>query len=171
MMKKSSKIQTHRLELKPYSDSDLDDMVGILCNDEIKKTFMIPDFKTKEDAINMFYHLKERALSVEHFEYGVYLNSQLIGFVNEVEIYKETIEIGYVIHPNFKNQGYATEVLSAALKELFRIGYAVVKAGLFEENIASRRVMEKCGLIITKQEDDIEYQGIIHHCIYFEKKK
>lgn len=170
MITKTSKIQTARLELKPYSDNDLEDMVCILCNDEIKKTFMIPDFETKEDAIKLFYKLKERSLVEEHFEYGVYLNGQLIGFVNDVEIHKDIIEIGYVIHPNFKNQGYATEALAAVLKELFRIGYTVVKAGLFEENVASRRVMEKCGMKMTKQEDNIEYRGNIHRCIYFEMK-
>jgi RimJ/RimL family protein N-acetyltransferase len=169
VLKKASRIQTNRLELKPYSDSDLEDMVCILCNDEIKKTFMIPDFETKDDAIKMFYKVKEWSFEEERFEYGVYQNDQLIGFVNDVEINKDLIEIGYVIHPNYKNQGYATEVLSAVLKELFRIGYTHVKAGLFEENVASRRVMEKCGMKITKEEDDIEYQGKIHHCIYFEK--
>lgn len=168
MHKKLTRIQTKRLRLSPYQDSDREDMIDILCNEEIKKTFMIPDFKTKEDAAKMFHKLKDFSLSDEHFEYGVYLDNHLIGFINDVEIDGDSIEIGYVIHPEKKGQGYATEVLHAALQELFRIGYRVVRAGLFEENVASSRVMEKCGMVKIDRTDEIEYQGISHHCIYYE---
>ena len=171
MLKKATKIQTDRLELKAYSDRELEDLLSIICNDEIKKTFMIPDFETKEDAMKMFHKLKEWSLSEEHYEYGIYLKDKLIGFVNDVEIDHDMIEIGYVIHPNYKNQGYATEVLSAVLTELFNIGYNVVKTGVFIENIASRRVIEKCGMKKINREEDIEYQGKIHHCIYYERRK
>ena len=99
------KIQTDRLELKAYSDRDSQDLIRILCNDEIKKTFMIPEFETKEDAMKMFHKLKEWSLSEKHYEYGIYLKDKLIGFVNDVEIDHDMIEIGYVIHPNYKNQG------------------------------------------------------------------
>ena len=170
MVRKSAKIQTEHLLLKPYEDSDLEDMVFLLCNDEIKKTFMIPDFAATEDAVKMFYRLKDLSYSDEHFEYGVYLEERLIGFINDVEIDGDTIELGYVIRPDMKGRGYATEVLSAAIKELFRIGYKAVRAGLFEENTASRRVMEKCGMSRIDKTDDIEYRGKNHHCIYFEKK-
>lgn len=47
------------------------------------------------------------------------------------------------------------------------MGYSEIKAGFFEENQASRRVMEKSGMKIHDQTDDIEYRGKIHHCIYY----
>lgn len=170
-MKRSKKaiIQTERLVLKPYTDEDCEAMVSMLCNEKIKKTFMIPDFATREDAVRMFHKLKDWSESDEHFEYGVYLQGLLIGFVNDVEIDRDSIEVGYVIHPAMQNQGYATEMLAAVITELFRIGYTTVRAGFFEENTASRRVMEKCGMVKTEHEEDIEYQGKIHHCIYYEK--
>ena len=58
-------------------------------------------------------------------------------------------------------------MLSASIQELFRMGYSEIKAGFFEENQASRRVMEKSGMKIHDQTDDIEYRGKIHHCIYY----
>lgn len=61
----------------------------------------------------------------------------------------------------------ATEAVSACIDELFRIGLQKVTAGFFEENNASRRVMEKCGMHKLKKEDDIEYGGILHHCLYY----
>ena len=48
------------------------------------------------------------------------------------------------------------------------MGYSTVRAGIFEENGASRRVIEKCGLKQIDYTDDIEYRGNVHHCIYFE---
>lgn len=48
-------------------------------------------------------------------------------------------------------------------------GYQSVKAGAFEENLVSIRVMEKCGMISIEQEDIIEYRGKKYRCIYYKK--
>ncbi len=132
---------------------------------------MIPDFSSREDAVLMFHKIKDLSYSDKHFEYGIYLKEQLIGFINDVETDDESIEIGYVIHPDMQGNGYATEILSATIRELFRMGYSVVKAGFFEENIASRRVMEKCGMRMVEKIDSIKYQGKIHRCFYYEIRK
>ena len=47
------------------------------------------------------------------------------------------------------------------------MGFEHVKAGFFEENMASCRVMEKCGMTKLDVEDDIEYRGVMHHCLYY----
>lgn len=167
ILNKASILKTKRLTLHPFCDDDLEDAIKILCNNEIKETFMLPDFNSREEAREMFETLKNMSHTKEHFVYGIYRNETLIGFINDVEIHSDTIEIGYVIHPNMKNQGYATEMLSASIQELFRMGYSEIKAGFFEENQASRRVMEKSGMKIYDQTDDIEYRGKIHHCIYY----
>lgn len=167
-MKKTPILKTERLVMHSFRNEDLDDAVALLCNEEIKKTFMIPDFESREGAIQMFYALKDMSDSNEHFVNGIYLKEKLIGFINDVEIDGDKIEIGYVIHPDMKNKGYATEVLSASIQELFQMGYSLVRAGFFEENIASRRVMEKSGMHQIEQTEDIEYRGEVHHCIYFE---
>ncbi|NCA67840.1 MAG: N-acetyltransferase, partial [Clostridia bacterium] len=137
--KKPSVIITERLIMRSYRDSDMENAIALLCNDNIKKTYMIPDFSSREDAVLMFHKIKDLSYSDKHFEYGIYLKEQLIGFINDVETDDESIEIGYVIHPDMQGNGYATEILSAAIRELFKMGYSVVKAGFFEENIASRR--------------------------------
>lgn len=168
---KTDSLKTERLVLKAYEDSDQEKLIELLCNEEVKETFMIPDFATEAEAVNMFYKLKEFSVSDSHFEYGIYLEEQLIGFVNDVETDGDTIEIGYVIHPKQKNHGYATEALSAVIKELFRMGYSVVRAGFFSENIASKRVMEKSGMGKIEKTDDIAYHGKIHHCYYYEIRK
>lgn len=168
-MKKKPMIQTERLILRSFKDQDLKDTLEILCNDEIKETYMIQDFKSKDEGIQMFERLKQMSESEDRFVYAIYLNEKLIGFINEVEIKDNTIEVGYVIHPNWKNHGYATEVLQASIKELERMGYKI-RVGVFEENIASRKVIEKCGLKPIENTEEIEYRGKIHHCVYYETR-
>ena len=46
-------IKTKRLSIQPFQEADCTGMVNLLCNEEIKKTFMIPDFATKSMAWNL----------------------------------------------------------------------------------------------------------------------
>ena len=161
-------MKTPRLELKTYEESDKDFMVEILLNEEIKETFMIPDFEKREQAENLFYKLKGFCESEDHFEYGIYKENQLIGFINDCEIEEDMIELGYVIHPKFKGNRYATEALKAAIDELFRMGFTCVRAGFFETNLASYRVMQKAGMKKIDLTDQTEYHGVVHNEIYCE---
>ena len=102
---------------------------------------------------------------------GVYLEDKIIGFANTVEIKDKTIEIGYVIYPTYWNQGYATEMLTALIQKLFEMGFAEVLTGAFEENIASQRVMQKSGMTLLDMQDEIEYRGKVHKCVYYSAKK
>lgn len=63
---------------------------------------------------------------------------------------------------------YATEAVHAMIEELLKMRFCKVKAGYFEENEASRRVMEKCGMKQLSYTDEIEYRGIVHKCFYYE---
>lgn len=47
------------------------------------------------------------------------------------------------------------------------MGFDEVIAGAFEENKASFRVMQKCGMERTDREEDVFYQNKLQHCIYF----
>lgn len=171
MRKKKDRLKTERLLLKPYDECDKGRMADLLCNEEVKRTFMIPDFADRKQAEALFYKLLEFSRSDGHFEYGIYLHDKLIGFVNDCEMNDTTIEIGYVVDPDYQGHGYATEAVRACINELFAMGYKHIKAGFFEENAASRRVMEKCGMQKIDLEEDIEYQGILHHCFYFAIEK
>ena len=165
---KKQQIQVGKINLRPFFDSDADDALEILLNGEIKKTYMLPDFSSRDDALSLFKRLHKMSLSEDRFVYGISLDNKIIGMINEVEKDDDLIDLGYVIHPSYKNMGFATMALSACIKELKRMGYKTVRAGYFEENIASRRVMEKCGMVMTDQTDTVEYRGKIHNCRYFE---
>jgi RimJ/RimL family protein N-acetyltransferase len=164
---RATEIQTVRLCLRAISDCDRDNLIALLTNHEIKKTFMVPELKTTSEQMQMFDVLKAMSHSPEHFVRGIYLHDDLIGFLNDVEIDGKEIEIGYVIHPSKKNQGYMTEALNVAIPAMFDAGYSVVRAGAFEENTASIRVMEKSAMQLIEKTEEIEYRGQTHHCIFY----
>lgn len=167
MEKKADRLTTARLVLKPFAEHDRAQIADILCSDEIKKTYMLPDFESREQAESLADRLIKFSRADERFEYGIYLGDTVIGFVNDCEIKDASVEIGYVIAPAYQGKGYATEAVRACIDELLRMGYTHIRAGYFEENTASRRVMEKCGMHRLDYEDDVEYRGKTHHCLYF----
>jgi RimJ/RimL family protein N-acetyltransferase len=167
MEKKKECLQTERLLLKALTESDEQPMLDIFFNEDIKATYMIPDFTHREQAEALFQKMLSFSLSELHFVYGIYFENTLIGFVNDCEINAATIELGYVISPKFQGKGFATEAVQACMDELFRMGFQRITAGFFQGNDASRRVMEKCGMHKIDLEDDIEYKGVLRHCLYY----
>lgn len=168
MEKKKEILETERLRLRPFLEKDRQEAVEILCDEKIKKTYMLPDFPDKKKAEALFKRLMDFSRSDDHFVYGIFHENNLIGFINDCEISDLSMEIGYVIAPCYQGKGFATEAVKACIDELFRMGFEHVRAGFFEENIASCRVMQKCGMHKINLEEDIEYRGVIHHCLYYE---
>lgn len=164
-------IKTARLVLKQLSRSDEKPMTELLTNDIIKATFMIPDFASQQEVQSAFEALRKQSLSENHYILGIYLNNQLIGFVNDVETDNDKIEIGYAIHPDYHNKGYATEALGVVIGDLFSKGYSEIVAGAFDDNQASLHIMEKCGMEQTDKVDFIDYHGKKHRCVYRSIKK
>lgn len=170
-MKKQHKIFTSRLCLDDIFEYAREDFTDLISNDEISKTFILPDFKFDDDKIALFERLKQLSLSDERLIWGIYLENRLCGFINEVDKSESFVEVGYVIHPSFSNRGYATEALEAFIKEAFRLGFPTVRAGAFEENEASMKVMKKCSMKKIDHSEIIEYRGKNHNCIYYEIKR
>jgi len=168
MIKKKKLIKTDRLELKPFRKEDEGLLIDLLTNEEISKTFMIPMYKTTEEykaLISKLYSFSQLD-NTEHYEYGVYLKNKLIGFINDCGFKDNEIELGYVINPEYKNNGYATETLKAVLKDLLDMGFKKVTCGYFKENLASKKVMLKAGMKEIDKEDIKEYRGKTYTCKY-----
>ncbi len=170
-LKKQTVIKTKRLSLHPFEYKDKHNMIDILTNEEVGKTFMVPVFEKEEQKTLLFESYLKLSNSTERFVYGIYLKENLIGFINDVGVENGEVEIGCVISPKFKGKGYATEVVTAVISEVFSCGYSTVLAGAFEGNFASIRVMQKCGMVKIDKEEIIEYRGKKYACVYYAKKK
>ena len=59
-------------------------------------------------------------------------------------------EIGYGISEKYQNYGYATEAVKAVLEWAFsNPNVTAVEAETDSENVASKRVLEKCGFVLN----------------------
>jgi RimJ/RimL family protein N-acetyltransferase len=160
-------IQTKRLIIKPFSEEDAEAIFHIMTNESVKQTYLVPDFTSKEQGLKTANRLIALSHDSKHCVLGVYLGEALIGFLNDVEMENDSIEMGYVISPAYQNQGYATEAFGAVITYLFSRGFREVIAGAFAENLSSIRVMEKCGMKRMAKRADIEYRGKLHRCVYY----
>ncbi len=163
-------ITTQRLVIKPFGKEDREKLSELLMNEEIKKTYMVPDFPNQEALDKMVDRFVELSLSEKCFVRGIYLDRYLVGVVNNVEIKDDFIELGYAIHPAFWGRGIATEMLKAVIQELLDTRFSRIRTGAFCENVASTRVMEKCGMQKIEETEYVEYRGKKHLCVYYEIK-
>lgn len=154
------------MKLRAFQESDWPRAAALLTSSEVGKTYMLPEFESKEQARPLFERLM--ALSVDGARYvrAMEAGGLFVGFCNDVERDGDTVEIGYAICPDVWGRGYATAALKLAIEELFALGYRQVAAGAFEENKASLRCMEKAGMIPMDKTDVIEYRGRTHSCVY-----
>jgi RimJ/RimL family protein N-acetyltransferase len=164
-------FKTERLAVRPFLEGDKEKMLEMLYNESIKKTYMIPDFESIEAAEKLFSAFLRLSNAPDRYVGAICLDDELIGFMNDTEIVGDTVEMGYVISPKHQNKGYCTEAMTGAIEHLFERGFRKVKCGAFEENEASIRVMQKCGMKLLSETDIIEYRGQVHNCVYYSKIK
>lgn len=140
------RIETKRLIITEF-ELTMAEAVHKNSLDEDNRRF-VPDevFETVEDAAETIEFLMECYKSGEGpLVYPVLLkNGENIGYVQLVPV-DEGYEVGYHIGQSYTKKGYATEALQAFLnvimaeKNLNRV-YGIC----LSENVASKRVMEKC---------------------------
>jgi len=149
------RIETERLIITEF-DLSMAEVVHKNSLDEDNRRF-VPDevFETVEDAKETIEFL----MSVYESEDGPLVYPVLrkdganIGYVQLVPL-EEGFEVGYHIAKEYTGNGYATEALKAFLSEILpKKNLDMVYGICVSENIASKKVMEKCGF-------EKEYEGI-----------
>ena len=164
-------VKTQRLELKPITPAAMPALMELLTDDVVKKTYMLPDFTTREDAWKLADRILRMSEDPQMYVAGVYREAELIGLLNKTEVEGDCIELGYAILPRFHNRGYCTEALTGAIAELFAQGFRRVVAGAFEDNAASIRVMVKSGMHRIDRVDSVDYRGKTRRCVYYQAEK
>ena len=95
----------------------------------------------KPERINFAITLKEDNTLIGGIDVVGYLDG-----VNGIPV------IGYVLSPKYWNKGYATEACLKVLEYLFSLGYKEVRIDADIDNIASNKVINKCGGIFIGTE-------------------
>ncbi len=140
-------LTTERLIVRPFMGSDYQDLHEYLSLEEIYR-FEPGEPISLEEA---------RRLCLERSEgtdfWAVTLKDgvkKLIGHISFIQAepkFFNTWELGFIFNPAYQNQGYATEASRALIAYAFRKLNAHRVVGFCSpENIASCRVLEKCGM-------------------------
>jgi RimJ/RimL family protein N-acetyltransferase len=140
-------LETPRLRLRPYKESDISELVPLIGTREVAATTLrIAHPYTDQDA-RVFLEL---AKDPENIWLAITLRSdgrQLGGIGLRVDQRHQHAELGYWLGVPYWGQGYATE----AAREMLRHGFETLQlhrifASHFKHNPASGRILKKIGM-------------------------
>jgi RimJ/RimL family protein N-acetyltransferase len=148
-------IETERLILRELQAKDLQAWFDMDSNPEVHKYLGNLPVKNMEQIENAFQSILQqyaengigRWATIEKSS-GKFIGWSGLKFITEKENnHINFYDVGYRLHPKYWGKGYATESCKASLKYGFMALHANEIIGIAnEENIASRRALEKCGL-------------------------
>jgi ribosomal-protein-alanine N-acetyltransferase len=163
-MKSTSTIPvlvTARIILRPFELSDWSALKAVLDEPGIFRYFPSqlpwPQEKVEKYIRHHQSHWRERGYG--HWAVTLRETGQIIGW-NGLEFLPDTneTEIGYLLSHTCHGRGLATEAARAIVDfGLNTVGLDEIIGLTHPENIASQRVLEKCGLIFTRRQ---EYFGM-----------
>jgi RimJ/RimL family protein N-acetyltransferase len=119
--------------------------------DIYKNTLNIPHPYTSKDADWWIKHVNDRKKEIGRLTNFAIRNNSLnliggIGFHIKYGIHSHKDEIGYWLSKNFWNKGIMTKVVEKICEiGLNEFNLIRIEATVFEFNIASAKVLEKCG--------------------------
>ena len=169
-------FETERLIIRRFLVEDSDNVFEC-CNDfeVVKTTLGLPWPYTKEMARNWIEKQKQREENGLSYEFAICFKenpTKVIGCVSLMDINPNAkrAEMGYWIARKYWKQGIATEAAKAMIKFGFeKIGLHSIIARYFDNNPASGRVMEKCGMtyVGTIREHEFRF-GKYYNVGYYE---
>ena len=65
---------TDRLEIKPISLADQEAVLDLLTNEIVARTYMLPEYKSREDALPLFHRLVTLSEDNTRYVAGIYLD-------------------------------------------------------------------------------------------------
>lgn len=135
-------IITDRLILRPFRETDYDDLYGFLSGQRDDEFEGYPDITYENGREHLAYRVgSEDFVAVELKETGRVIGNICCGARDF-----QAREIGYIIHPDFRRNGYALEALRAVMEEAFRSGVHRIFAECDPRNERSWKLLEKAGL-------------------------
>lgn len=153
-------IETERLTLRPFQDADVDPLYAMMSDGEAMKYTYVA--LSREDC-----EKRLRAYALSESEHGfapwtVLLRSEeeIIGWGGlNVDPFDPGwgIEVSYLFAPAYWGRGYATELVHTSLQYGFEeLSIPLIVAFARPQNIASVRVLEKCGFTFLRYEPRLE---------------
>ncbi len=148
-------LETARLTLRPFREEDVDLLAELMANLDFMRFSLGP--KTREQTAAFLENVIGcyRAGLPSPFAVVIRSDGVLVGYCGflhqEIDGEKE-IEIGYRLHPDYWNRGIATEAARKVRDHAFGdLELPRVISLIHPDNVASRRVAEKIGMLFERQ--------------------
>jgi [ribosomal protein S5]-alanine N-acetyltransferase len=137
------------IKLVEYEKRHLSLLIELLNNPKVTNwLYEIPVPYTEKDAKSWLKFCRKNKNSLDNILYAIELDNELIGGIGLHKRMEHCYETGYWIGEQFWGKGYATESLSKVIDFAFnKLNIVRVQAYVFEGNVASEKVLEKCGFI------------------------
>ena len=145
----SPKIETERLILRRYKETDIDAIYDIITDKRLSTYIKVPEL-TKEQELEC---IKEWIKEADDSKYERWVierkkDDAIVGNIDVNTVVKKHnyCNVGYTIRYDYWGNGYAAEALEAVSNHLLKeSGYYLVECSCNELNKQSSRVMEKAG--------------------------
>lgn len=153
-------IETDRLILRKFEKRDLEDVYAFGKEPGGPEAAGFSHFLSiaEAEAALKGYLQEPLRLALERKSDGRVLGYIVIKEDSE-EHRADTKELGYLIGPPFQREGYMREALDAVFRYLFTQDIAFVYACCFQDNVPSKALIERLGLVFEK-----EGTFLIKHC-------
>ena len=145
------KLESPRLILRKMLLTDAGDMFEYAKREDVTRFLLWSPHPNREHTKEYLSFLQQEYRNGNFYDWAVTLKERkkmigTCGFASFDPV-DNSAEIGYVINPEYRNFGFATEAVLTVMEfGFFRLDLHRIEARFLVGNDASRRVMEKCGM-------------------------
>lgn len=166
-------IQTDRLTIRRYKESDIDMQYEFLHDERLHK-FISPPKLSRDEELEIIkkWIVDSDTSNYERWVIALKSTDEPIGniSVNGIDKKNDYCNVGYVILFDYQGKGYATEALKAVSDYLLtQRDYYLVECSCNELNVASAKVMLKAGfkkdgyILNRRKNPDGSYSGVEYY--------
>lgn len=145
-------FETERLVLRRVLATDVKEIFALRSNPETMKYIPRPLVTNHDEALAHIKMIDDKIESNEGINWAITLKGKdrMLGLIGHYRIKPEhyRAEIGYMILPEFQGKGIAAEAVNGVVSYGFDImKLHSVEAVIDPENVASEKVLQKCGFV------------------------
>jgi len=161
-------LATPRLTLRPYRDSDVDDIWPYTSDPAFPKLMSWAAHAEKSETLGFIGSTRQGIADNTDCTWAIVRDGKVVGTVGlhgirwQFRAWRiDRAELGYWLAPALWGKGLMTEAAHHVLVFAFgELGLHKITVGCLEQNIGSRRVIEKLGFRhIGRHEDDVWRDG------------
>ena len=164
-------LWTERMVLRRYRPEDAEDLYRYLGTDPAMYQYSgwnpYATLEMARETVQEFIHSYD---DVSAYSWVMDIDDVIVGTIGAYDCKDDQIEVGFSVVPGWQGRGLATEALRKVLEYLTENeGIPCVTAWCAAENAGSRKVLEKAGMKLVREEKDgLEVGGRVYDKLIYE---